>query len=193
VVAITVACCSWAPRSGDHLLTCGPISRPSQLQNENVGLGLDCKKFNTSRQQRWADINFLTPVSYPKNLSALIRDERTVKFFSPHPILIRENWNRSSPVPQSFCKSSVLPSPDPPKWNRVFLFCFIKQKHCWSYWRIMFNAGRQQCWKRSGFQGALHFCGDLAILWGSCHFDKNSIDLYSCVSYCCLGGIGLVW
>jgi len=42
------------------------------------------------------------------------RDERTVKFFSPSPILIRKNWILSSPDPQNFWKSSVRSGPDPP-------------------------------------------------------------------------------
>jgi len=41
-------------------------------------------------------------------------DERTVKFFSPSPVLIRWNWIRSSPDPQNFWKSSVRSSPDLP-------------------------------------------------------------------------------
>jgi len=52
------------------------------------------------------------------NLSALyvvlIRDERTVKFFSPSPVLIRQNWIRSSPDVQKFWKSWVWSSPDLP-------------------------------------------------------------------------------
>jgi len=28
VVTITVTCYSWAPSSGDHLISCGAISRP---------------------------------------------------------------------------------------------------------------------------------------------------------------------
>jgi len=43
-----------------------------------------------------------------------IRDERTVKFFSPSAVLIWKNWIRSSPDPQNFWKSSVRSSPDPP-------------------------------------------------------------------------------
>jgi len=31
VVTIAVTCYSWAPSSGDHLFTCGAISRPPQL------------------------------------------------------------------------------------------------------------------------------------------------------------------
>jgi len=31
VVTITVTFCSWAPSSGDHLLSCGAISRPPHL------------------------------------------------------------------------------------------------------------------------------------------------------------------
>ena len=50
------------------------------------------------------------------------RDERTEKFFSPSPVLIRQNWIRSSPGPQNFWKSSVRPSPDPPMQNHVFYF-----------------------------------------------------------------------
>jgi len=30
VVTITVTCYSWAPSSGEHLFTCGAISRPPQ-------------------------------------------------------------------------------------------------------------------------------------------------------------------
>jgi len=43
-----------------------------------------------------------------------IRDEQTVKFFSLSPVLIRQNWIRSSPDPQNFWKSSVRSSPDSP-------------------------------------------------------------------------------
>jgi len=31
VVTITVTCYSWAPSSGDHLFSCGAISRPPHL------------------------------------------------------------------------------------------------------------------------------------------------------------------
>jgi len=30
MVTITVTCYSWAPSSGDHLITCGDIYRPPQ-------------------------------------------------------------------------------------------------------------------------------------------------------------------
>jgi len=43
------------------------------------------------------------------------RDERTVKFFSSSPVLIRWNSIWSSPDPQNFWKSSVQSSPDPPE------------------------------------------------------------------------------
>ena len=43
-----------------------------------------------------------------------IKDERTVKFFSSSPVLIRWNWFRSSPDLQNFWKSSVRSGPDPP-------------------------------------------------------------------------------
>jgi len=62
------------------------------------------------------------------------RDERTVKFFSPSPVLIRWNWIRSSPDPQNFWKSSVRSRPDPPMKNHIFLFCLMRQKN---YWRIL--------------------------------------------------------
>jgi len=32
VVTITVTCYLWAPSSGDHLFTCGAISRPPHLK-----------------------------------------------------------------------------------------------------------------------------------------------------------------
>jgi len=48
----------------------------------------------------------------PNNVTS--RDERTVKFFSPSPVLIRWNWIRSSLNPQNFWKASVQSSPDLP-------------------------------------------------------------------------------
>jgi len=57
------------------------------------------------------------------------RDERTVKFFSPSPVLIRWNWIRSSPDPQSWIRSS----PDPQKHKNVFLLCLRRQRNYWSY------------------------------------------------------------
>jgi len=42
------------------------------------------------------------------------RDERTVKFFSPSPVLIHKNGIQSGPDPQNFWKLSVRSSPDPP-------------------------------------------------------------------------------
>jgi len=42
------------------------------------------------------------------------REEQTVKFLSPNPVLIRWNWIRFSPDPQNFWKSSVRSSTDPP-------------------------------------------------------------------------------
>ena len=42
------------------------------------------------------------------------RDERTVKFFSPSPILIRKSWIQSRPDLQNFWILSVRSSPDPP-------------------------------------------------------------------------------
>jgi len=35
VVIITVTCYSWAPSSGDHLFSCGTISRPPQTVPKN--------------------------------------------------------------------------------------------------------------------------------------------------------------
>jgi len=46
--------------------------------------------------------------------AATDRDEQTVKFFSPSPVLIRWNWIRSNPDPQNFWKSLVWSSPDRP-------------------------------------------------------------------------------
>jgi len=37
VVTITVTCYSWAPSSGDHLFSCGAISRPPHLLTKAVG------------------------------------------------------------------------------------------------------------------------------------------------------------
>jgi len=34
VVTVTVTCCLWEPSSGDHLFTCGAISRPPQQQQQ---------------------------------------------------------------------------------------------------------------------------------------------------------------
>jgi len=50
------------------------------------------------------------------------RDERTVKFFSPSPILIRKSWIRSSPDLQNFLKSSARSSLDRPIKNHIFCF-----------------------------------------------------------------------
>jgi len=44
VVTITVTCYSWAPSSGDHLFSCGAISRPPQylhLRGNKSKLGLE--------------------------------------------------------------------------------------------------------------------------------------------------------
>jgi len=38
VVIITVSCYSWAPSSGDHLFTCGAISRPLKLAGILINL-----------------------------------------------------------------------------------------------------------------------------------------------------------
>jgi len=46
--------------------------------------------------------------------SAATRDEWTVKFFRPSPLLIRKNWIWSRTDPQNFWKSSVRSSADPP-------------------------------------------------------------------------------
>ena len=54
------------------------------------------------------------------------RDERTVKFLSPSPILIRI---RSSPEPQNFWKSSILIRP----CETMFFILPHEQKHCWNY------------------------------------------------------------
>ena len=53
-------------------------------------------------------------ISAVVGVCVVIRDEWTMKFFSPSPVLIRWNWIRSSPDPQNFWKSSVRSSPDPP-------------------------------------------------------------------------------
>jgi len=50
------------------------------------------------------------------------RDERTVKFFSPSPILIGKNGIRSSPEPPNFWKSFTRSSPDLPRGNHEFYF-----------------------------------------------------------------------
>jgi len=42
-----------------------------------------------------------------------IRDEQTVKLFSPSSILIRKSWIWSSRDPQNFWKLSVRTTPDP--------------------------------------------------------------------------------
>jgi len=64
-----------------------------------------------------------TPLAYnrhslPGNWTSLLntvrRDEWTVKFFSPSPILIRKIWIRSSTDLQNFWKSPIRSSPDPP-------------------------------------------------------------------------------
>ena len=82
-------------------------------------------------------------------------DVQTVNFFNPSPILICINWIRSSPDLQNFWKLSVQSSPDMPMSIHVFyftswgkidtvfwhfqnltrkcLFCYQRQKHCWSY------------------------------------------------------------
>jgi len=36
LVTITVTCYSWEPSSGDHLFSCGAISRPPQRAPENL-------------------------------------------------------------------------------------------------------------------------------------------------------------
>jgi len=43
VVTITVTCYSWAPSSGDHLFTCGAISRsPQQAGSGQRAEGCPC-------------------------------------------------------------------------------------------------------------------------------------------------------
>jgi len=79
-----------------------------------------------------------------------VRDEWTVKFFSPSPVLIRWNWIRSSPDPQNFWKSSVRSSLDLPMQNHFVLFCLMRQNNYWSYFafnQIQLTEGKivQQC------------------------------------------------
>jgi len=59
------------------------------------------------------------------------RNERTVKFFSPSPILACKSWIGSSPVPQNFWKSPVRFSPDLPIQNHVFYFASWGKTASW--------------------------------------------------------------
>ena len=69
------------------------------------------------------------------------RDERTVKFFSPSPILIRKNRIRSSSDHLNFWKSSVRSCPDPSMQNHVFYFA-SQGKICIAIWHFQ-NLTRQ--------------------------------------------------
>jgi len=79
------------------------------------------------------------------------RDERTVKFFSPSPVLIRWNWIQFSPDPQNFWKSLVRSSPDLPMSNHVLLFCLMRQKNYWSYFAFSQMFGWRQNSSSSAF------------------------------------------
>ena len=101
----------------------GPVV---SLVEKNKGPGYKTSKYGNSCRY-WQDktehelikTTLISSVSH-LNLGVEARDERTDKFFSPSPILIRKNLIQSSPDPQNFWKSSVRSSPDPPIWNHVF-------------------------------------------------------------------------
>jgi len=74
--------------------------------------------------------------SLAQSAGYLCRDERTVKFFSPSPILMHKNWIRCSPDPENVWKS-VPSSLDPPMYNQVFLF-FLRGKIYTAFWHFQY-------------------------------------------------------